>query len=157
MNEEDFMKEAIVICRRGIEAGQTPFGSVIVDRDGRMVSKAHNTVWADCDPTAHAEVGAIRRATSSLGTIALPGCTLYSTCEPCPMCLAACHWAKLDRVVFGAAISDAAAAGFSEMPIPADRMVEFGQSPLILRGGLLSEECARLFKEWKESGQAKVY
>ena len=157
MTEEEFMRKAIAVCRRGIEAGQAPFGSILIDTDGRVVAEAHNTVWSDCDPNAHAEVNVIRRAAGSLGRIALRGCTLYSTCEPCPMCLAACHWAKLDRVVFGAAISDAAAAGFSEMPIPADRMVTLGQSPLIVRGGPLREECSQLFQEWKETGNAKAY
>lgn len=157
MTDADFMRQAIAVCRLGIANGQTPFGSIIVDRDGRLVAEAHNTVWLDTDPTSHAEIAAIRLASKALGEIALQGCTLYSTCEPCPMCLAACHWSKLDRVVFGASISDASSAGFSEMPVPASQLASLGKSPLKIEGGLLREECARLFEEWKASGKARVY
>src|SRR4051812_13423533 len=114
MNDEEFLRRAIEVCRQGIAAGQSPFGAVIV-REGRVVVAAHNTVWRDLDPTAHAEVNALRAAAAALQSIELAGCTLYSTCEPCPMCLAASHWAKVDRVVFGAAIADATAAGFGEL------------------------------------------
>ena len=104
MTDEDFMRLAIEKTREGIAAGQSPFGSAIV-KNGEVVAVTHNTVWKTTDPTAHAEVNCIRRAAASLGTIELAGCTLYSTCEPCPMCLAASHWAKIDRVVFGATIA----------------------------------------------------
>src|SRR5262245_39005406 len=124
MTDEDAMRLAIAACRRGIAAGQSPFGSVILGPDGQVVAEGYNTVWADTDPTAHAEVNTIRLAAGALGRIELSGCTLYSTCEPCPMCLASSHWAALDRVVFGALITDATAAGFREMPIPAERMAE---------------------------------
>jgi tRNA(Arg) A34 adenosine deaminase TadA len=156
MNDEPFMEQAIAACRRGIAAGQTPFGCVIV-KDGRVAAEAHNTVWADTDPSAHAEVNAIRRAARALGSIELAGCTLYTTCEPCPMCLAASHWAKLGRVVFGASIAEAAEAGFSELPISAERMVELGRSPLRVRGGVLREACVALFDEWKAAGRSRTY
>ena len=79
------------------------------------MAATHNTVWRDLDPTAHAEVNCIRSAAKALQTISLSGCEMYSTCEPCPMCLSAIHWSKIDRVVFGATIADAAAAGFCEL------------------------------------------
>jgi tRNA(Arg) A34 adenosine deaminase TadA len=156
MNDEAFLRRAIEVCRAGIDAGQSPFGAVIV-RGGAVVASAHNTVWRDGDPTAHAEVNAIRAAASALKSPDLGGCTLYSTCEPCPMCLGASHWAKLDRVVFGAAIADATAAGFAELRVAAATLAELGRSPLRVEGGLLREECADLFRVWKEAGLSDTY
>src|SRR5438874_11390685 len=111
MTEADVMRVAIEKTREGIDAGQSPFGSVIV-RGGEVVAATHNTVWLTTDPTAHAEVNCIRSAAGKLKTIFLTGCTLYSTTEPCPMCLSAIHWARIERVVSGAPIADASAAGF---------------------------------------------
>src|SRR5947209_10405649 len=108
MDEQAFMWRAIEKAREGIGKRQSPFGAAVV-RDGQVVAAAHNTVWLDTDPTAHAEVNALRQAAVALATIKLAGCVMYTTCEPCPMCLAAIHWAKLDRVVFGATIAAAAA------------------------------------------------
>lgn len=156
MTESDFMRMAIAETREGIAAGQTPFGSIIV-RDGAVVASTHNTVWRDTDPTAHAEVNCLRLAAKTLATIDLKGCTLYSTCEPCPMCLAAIHWAKVDRVVFGASIADAAGAGFAELHVDARVLAEMGRSPLKVEGGLLREECVGLFQEWKDAGLGGAY
>jgi guanine deaminase len=156
VTDRDFLELAIAKTREGIAAGQSPFGSVVV-RDGRVVAVAHNTVWRDIDPTAHAEVNALRAAASVLSTINLAGCTLYSTCEPCPMCLAAIHWAKVARVVFGASIADAARAGFSELPVGARELAEMGRSPLVVEGGLLRQECASLFREWEDAGLGRSY
>ena len=156
MNEEVFMRLAIQKAREGIEAGQTPFGAVIVWGD-EVVAAAHNTVWRDTDPTAHAEINAIRQAALVLQRIDLDGCTIFSTCEPCPMCLSAIHWAKIQRVVFGASIEDAAAAGFSELHIPAERMVQLGGSSVRVEPGPLREECRALFEEWKRRGLSQAY
>jgi tRNA(Arg) A34 adenosine deaminase TadA len=156
MSEQDFMWLAIRKTQEGIAAGQSPFGSVIVQGD-KVVAATHNTVWRDTDPTAHAEVNCIRAAARALSTIALQGCTLYSTTEPCPMCLSAIHWAKIDRVVFGATIADATAAGFSELHVAAKTLAEMGKSPLRVESGLLREECADLFAQWKKSGLARSY
>ena len=93
-----------------------PFGAVIV-KDGKVVAEASNTVTVDNDPTAHAEVNAIRKACAALGTFDLSGCELYTSCEPCPMCLAACYWAHIDRVYYAADREDAAAAGFDDSDI----------------------------------------
>ena len=108
--KKNFMSLAIAKARDGIAAGQSPFGAIIV-RGHDVVAVTHNTVWLDTDPTAHAEVNCIRSAAKALKLIDLSGCEMYSTCEPCPMCLAAIHWSKIDRVVYGATIADAAAAG----------------------------------------------
>ncbi len=156
MTEADFMRAAIAKTRDGIAAGQSPFGSVIV-RDQAIIAATHNTVWLTTDPTAHAEVNCIRAAAKSLNNIALNGCTLYSTTEPCPMCLSAIHWAKIDRVVFGATIADASDAGFAELIIPAKDMARMGRSPLIVESGLLQTECAALFDEWKKAGKCRAY
>ncbi len=150
------MRLAIEKTREGIAGGQSPFGSIIV-KGGEVVALTHNTVWRDTDPTAHAEVNGLRAAAKVLRTIDLAGCTLYSTCEPCPMCLAAIHWAKVDRIVFGASIDDAALAGFRELPIAAETLAELGRSPLVVEGGLLREDCAALFDEWKKAGLCGTY
>ena len=129
MSDEDFMRLAIDKTRDGLKAGQMPFGAVIV-RDGKIIACEHNVVWATTDITAHAEVTAIRKACLVLETIDLAGCSIYSTTEPCPMCFSACHWAKLDRIVYGAAIDDARAAGFSELPISNLEMKRQGGSKI---------------------------
>jgi tRNA(Arg) A34 adenosine deaminase TadA len=156
MSDEAYMRLAIEKTREGIAAGQSPFGSVIV-RDSQVIAATHNTVWRDGDPTAHAEVNCIRQAARELKTIALRGCTLYSTTEPCPMCLAAIHWAKLERVVYGATIADAAAAGFHELYVSAKELASMGRSPLRVEDGLLREECAALFAEWRATGLCPAY
>ena len=156
MDDIAFMREAIARAREGIRAGQTPFGAVVV-RAGRVLVAAHNTVWRDTDPTAHAEVGALRQAALLLSRIDLGGCDLFTTCEPCPMCLAAIHWAKIDRVVFGAGIDDAAAAGFTELLLPAREMVEKGGSRLRVESGVCQQECRELFQLWKEMGLSAPY
>ena len=154
--EQEHMRLAIRKTQEGISRGQSPFGAAIV-RAGEVVAVTHNTVWLTTDPTAHAEVNCIRAAAAALKTIFLHGCTLYSTTEPCPMCLSAIHWAKIERVVFGATIADAKAAGFSELCVPAAALAEMGGSPLVVESGLLQEECAGLFTQWLDSGLAKTY
>jgi tRNA(Arg) A34 adenosine deaminase TadA len=156
MDDTDFMRLAVEKCRAGIAAGQSPFGTAVV-RDGQVLAVTHNTVLRDNDPTAHAEVNGIRAAAAALRTIHLGGCTLYTTCEPCPMCLAAIHWAKIARVVYGATIADATAAGYSELAIPAAEMVRLGGSPLKVEVGPLRDECRDLFRLWKEAGLSATY
>jgi guanine deaminase len=157
MTDQDWMRLSIDTARLGIEAGQTPFGAVIVGKDGQLVVAAHNEVWRTTDITAHAEVTAIRRACRSLTTIDLTGCTIYSTTEPCPMCFAACHWAKLARIVFGSTIADARAAGFSELTVSNADMKRLGGSPVEVMGGVLAVECRELFAEWVSVEGKRVY
>lgn len=154
--DERWMREALAVTRAGIAAGQTPFGCAIV-RAGALVAASHNQVWATGDPTAHAEVTGIRTATAKLRAIALSGCTLYSTCEPCPMCMAAIHWARIERVIFGAAIADAAAAGFHELHLPAADLARLGGSPVRIDAGCLAPECRGLFALWQTHGAARTY
>lgn len=156
MTDLDCMRLAIEKAREGIRIGQTPFGTVIV-KGSEVVAACHNTVWRDFDPTAHAEVNAIRAAAARLRTIDLGGCTLYSTCEPCPMCLAATHWARVDRLVYGALIADAAAAGFHELRFPARELARQGGSQLQFEEGICRDECRALFLAWQQAGLSKTY
>jgi guanine deaminase len=156
MDEKAYMEMAVRKAREGVDAGQSPFGAVVV-KNGKVVAASHNTVWKDCDPTAHAEVNAIRQASAALKSIDLAGAVMYTTCEPCPMCLTAIHWAKIDRVVFGATIADADTAGFTELTIAAKDMVRLGGSPLKVDSGLLQTECADLFHYWLAAAKGKSY
>jgi guanine deaminase len=114
MKTETYLRLAIDEARKGVEAGHGgPFGAVIVYRD-EIVATAHNEVLLHNDPTAHAEIQAIRRASRKLERFHLEGCTLYCTGEPCPMCFSAIHWAHLDRVVYCNTKAEAAAIGFDD-------------------------------------------
>jgi tRNA(Arg) A34 adenosine deaminase TadA len=150
------MKLAIEHADRAIESGQSPFGSVIV-RGGEVLAASHNEVWQRLDPTAHAEVVAIRTAAAAIGSIDLSGCVLYSTCEPCPMCACAIHWAKLDAVCYGAGIADAEFAGFGELTVPIDELYRRGSSPVKLLSRVLRDECAALFPKWKARPGSRAY
>jgi len=156
-DDEKFMRLAIEKTREGMSRGQTPFGACIVTSDGRVAACAHNVVWATTDITAHGEVNTIREACRALGQIDLSGCTIYSTTEPCPMCFSAIHWARIRRIVYGASIADAQAAGFNELVISNESMKNSGRSPVLVEPGCLREECVALFSEWKSSGRARTY
>jgi guanine deaminase len=157
VNDDDrYMRLAIETAKEGIAAGQSPFGAIIV-HNGTVVAAAHNTVWRDTDPTAHAEVNAIRKAAAHLGRIDLRDCTLFSTCEPCPMCLAATHWSKIERLVYGATIDDAAVTGFSELQVGAVALATMGGSPLRIEVGRLPAECRALFALWQRTGLSRSY
>jgi len=150
MDDRDFMEAAIAKTRKGIKEGQGPFGACIAKK-GRIVSCEHNKVWKNTDPTAHAEMEAIRKACKKLKTIDLSNCTIYSTTEPCPMCFSAIHWAKISKIVYGAAISDAKKYGFNELSMPVTMMKKIGKAHVILKPGFMRKECAALFKEWKKA------
>ncbi len=111
--DERWIARAVELARASVQAGGGPFGAVIV-RDGVVLAEASNRVTQELDPTAHAEVGAIRAACARLADFRLRGATLYSSCEPCPMCLGAIHWARLERLVFACSRTDAATAGFDD-------------------------------------------
>lgn len=109
-----FLAQAVALSRTHMQAGQGgPFGAVIV-RDGVMIAEGWNEVTSSNDPTAHAEVVAIRRACAALGAFSLKGATLYTSCEPCPMCLASAYWARVDRIVYANTRDEAAAIGFDD-------------------------------------------
>lgn len=156
MTEKTFMKKAVEKARLGIRRGQTPFGACVV-KNGRIVSCAHNGVWASCDITAHAEIRAIRTACKKLKSVHLRGCTLYSTCEPCPMCFSACHWAQLDKIVFGSSIPDAQNIGFNELALSNRTMKRLGKSAVKIRSGFLRNNCLDVFRTWQTQGTRKTY
>lgn len=113
MEHDYFMRQAIALAVENVKNGGGPFGAVIV-KDGRVVATGVNRVVPNNDPTAHAEVNAIRAACVKLGTFNLSGCVLYTSCEPCPMCLGAIYWAHIDKIYYGATQYDAAAVGFDD-------------------------------------------
>lgn len=114
MQNEQFMKEAIMLAGLNVaEGGGGPFGAVVV-KDNKIVGRGRNRVTSSGDPTAHAEVEAIRDACKNLGTYILGDCVIYTSCEPCPMCLGAIYWARLSRIYFAATRQDAASAGFDD-------------------------------------------
>lgn len=154
--DQKFMRQAIEKARDGISQGETPFGACIA-KNGDVIACEHNVVWEATDITAHAEVHAIRVACHKLNAIHLTGCTIYATCEPCPMCFSACHWARLKKIVFGASITDAGEAGFNELSITNDEMKQHGKSPLIIEAGFMRDECVELFRIWKKRPDWKVY
>lgn len=123
---EDFIEEAIELAVNSVRQGGGPFAAVVV-RESRLIATGVNSVTASNDPTAHAEVTAIRAACQTLRTFQLTGCELYCSCEPCPMCLGAIYWARLDKIYFAANRNDAAAAAFddsliyNELALPPER------------------------------------
>lgn len=144
-----FMRKAIALSIENIQKGGGPFGAVIV-KDGKIVACGVNRVTAETDPTAHAEVNAIRKASKKLGTYDLTGCEIYSSCEPCPMCLGAVYWAHLDKMYFGNSKGDARNIGFDDSFIydeielkPEKRSIQTTQ--------LLPEEAIVAFKAWTKA------
>jgi guanine deaminase len=148
-NHNEFMAEAIRQAGKNIESGNGgPFGAVVV-KDGKIVGAAANRVTSTNDPTAHAEVVAIREACKALETFDLSGCEIYASCEPCPMCLGAVMWARLEKLYYAANREDAAKAGFDDeffykelsLP-PAQRQLPIAQ--------LMQDEAIEVFEKWNE-------
>lgn len=148
MDNIKHMRHCIALSEKMMRANQGgPFGAVIV-KDGQVISEGFNQVTSTNDPTAHAEVVAIRNACASLGTFDLAGCEIYTSCEPCPMCLSAIYWARLDKIYFANTRDDAARIGFDDeflyreisTPMKARRI------PIIR---LLGEEAIEAFREWE--------
>ena len=147
MKHEDYMREAIRLAETGMRGGRGgPFGCVIV-RKGEIVGRGHNRVTSANDPTAHAEVVAIREACAALETFQLADCTLYTSCEPCPMCLSAIYWARIPEVYYANTRQDAAAIGFDDdfiyqqVPLPPEKRA-------ITMRPLLRDEAQATFRGW---------
>ena len=155
MTDEDFMRLAIQAAWQGVEKGEMPFGACIMRKE-QVISVAHNSAHANMDTTAHAEVQAIREASHRLKTLELTGCTIYSTCEPCPMCFTACVWAKVGKIVFACQIEDAERTGIRQVPISSARMNQLGQSSVELVGDVLREESLKLFEAWRRGETRSV-
>ena len=150
------MKEAIALSEENVKKGLGgPFGAVIV-KNGKIIAKSANTVTTTNDPTAHAEVATIRLACQALNTFNLEGCIIYTSCEPCPMCLGAIYWARLDKMYYGNSKADAAAVGFDDQFIyeeidlkPEDRKLKSER--------ILADEALVAFNDWKISAQRIDY
>lgn len=147
MNDDDFMRAAIALSHRVMAEGKGgPFGAVIV-RDGEIIAEGRNEVTSANDPTAHAEVSAIRQACRKLGTFALTDCDIYTSCEPCPMCLSAIYWARLRRMVYANAREDAARIGFDDEFLYQEVAKAIDDRTLPTRR-LLPDEAIEAFKAW---------
>lgn len=150
------MKEAIELAgENAASVTGGPFGALIV-KDGKIISARTNSVTPDKDPTAHAEVNAIREACRKLDTFDLSGCTLYTSCEPCPMCLSAAYWAKVDKIYFSAGRGDAADAGFSDAFIY-DEFSKSMEDRSIPIEQIMSEEGKGPFNLWKKNDEKIPY
>ena len=154
-NDFLFMRRAIELSLENVKKGGGPFGAVIT-REGEILAESCNLVTANNDPTAHAEINVIRAAARKLETFDLSGCVIYSSCEPCPMCLGAIYWAGIEKVVFANTTSDAKNIGFNDALIyeeisrpPQERKIKFRQ--------LLREEALEAFKAWEESDNKVEY
>jgi len=143
----EFLRRAIALATENAVSGAGgPFGAVIV-RDGKIVGEGVNTVTTGNDPTAHGEVNAIRAAAKALGTFVLAGCELYTSCEPCPMCLAASYWARIDAIYYGACAADAARAGFDDAFLY-DEMRKDAGARALPATQLLGDEAWASFAAW---------
>lgn len=145
MNEK-FMERAIELASNSIDKAGGPFGAVVV-KDGKIIAEASNCVTLHNDPTAHAEVEAIRKACKELNTFDLSGCEVYTSCEPCPMCLSSMYWARIDRYYYGCTQDDAKNIGFDDSFIykeialkPEDRSIKSAQ--------ILHDKAIVAFKKW---------
>lgn len=151
-----FLREAIKASRANVGTSSGgPFGAVIV-KDGEIIARASNEVLKTNDPTAHAEVVAIRRACEALSSFQLDGCIIYASCEPCPMCLGAIYWARPAAIYYAAGREDAAAIGFDDDFIYRE-IAEIPEHRIIPAYTMLKEEAIRVFKEWDESGSKIPY
>ena len=152
---KEFMRRAIALASESVNLGGGPFGAVIV-KDGVIVAEGSNSVTILNDPTAHAEVSAIREACRRLGTFHLSGCTIYTSCEPCPMCLGAIYWAGIKQIFYGNTRRDAAAINFAD-----DFIYEELERPLDRRRlpirPLLRDEAQQSFRLWQQKTDRVEY
>jgi len=153
--DKKYMREAIRLANESVKAGGGPFGAVIV-KDGEIIAGRSNSVTIDNDPTAHAEVNTIREACRKLGTFDLSGCVVYTSCEPCPMCLGALYWAHIDRIYSGNTREDACEIDFADNFIyeEIDRPLEERTVPII---PLLRDEALQTFRMWTEKEDKTEY
>ena len=153
--DREYMREAIRLADESVRNGGGPFGAVIV-KDGEIVAGCSNSVTLHNDPTAHAEVSTIREACRKLGSFDPSDCVIYTSCEPCPMCLGAIYWARIDRIYYGNNRNDAAAIGFADNFIyeELERPLEQRTVPII---PLLRDEALSSFRLWEENTERIDY
>lgn len=152
---EEIMRRAIALALENVRAGGGPFAALVV-KDGHVVAQGANQVTLSNDPTAHAEIVAIRAACNALGTFQLTGCDLYTTSEPCPMCLGAIYWARPARVFYAGTAADAAAAGFDDAYIY-DELKRPLSERHIPMAELLREEARAIFEAWNAKADKTRY
>ncbi len=153
---EPFLREAIRLSQEKMDANEGgPFGAVIV-KDGEIISKGWNCVTSANDPTAHGEISAIRNACEKLGTFTLEGCDIYSSCEPCPMCMAAIYWARLDACYFAGSMADAADAGFDDRELYAEIARPWTDRNIAMKQALQAE-AQHVFNAWKNKSDKILY
>ena len=145
--DQHHLRRAIALSREKMLAGAGgPFGAVVA-RGPDVLAEGWNQVTTHCDPTAHAEIVALRGAAAQMRNFSLAGCVLYTSCEPCPMCLAAAYWARIDRIVFAATRADAAAGGFDDAFLYDELARPLAQRRLPM-GQALHDEAAAVFADW---------
>jgi len=144
----EIMRHAIALAVASVRSGGGPFAAVVV-KDGKVVAEGANRVTLTNDPTAHAEIVVIREACHELGAFQLTGCDLYTTCEPCPMCLGAIYWARFARVCYASNAADAAQAGFDDASIYEELKKQVSQR-LIPMSQLLRDEALAVFAAWRD-------
>jgi guanine deaminase len=159
LNEQDktFMREAIYLSLQGMRKGEGgPFGCVVVNTEGVIIGSGNNRVTSTNDPTAHAEVVAIREACRNIGSFQLEGCTIYTSCEPCPMCLGAIYWARPARLVYACTRKDAADIDFDDAFLYKE-LVQPRLKRKIVTLQVLRAEALVVFKEWKIKNDKTAY
>ena len=149
------MREAIRLASANVENGGGPFGAVIA-RGGEIIATGVNRVTANCDPTAHAEVSAIRAAAQKLGTFNLSGCDIYSSCEPCPLCLGAIYWARLDRLFYGNTKADAKAINFDDSFIYDQLDLDYDKRSIKCEH-FMRDAAQKAFRKWAEKEDKVAY
>jgi tRNA(Arg) A34 adenosine deaminase TadA len=150
-----YMRKAIDLAKKSVEKGGGPFGAIIV-KDGIIVAQGYNCVTLNNDPTAHAEVSVIRRACKKLNTFDLSGCYIYTSCEPCPMCLSAIYWAHIDSIYYGCTKTDAKEIGFDDSFIY-DQIDLKPEKRSIPANNLLHSEAMDVFRIWNEKEDKVEY
>lgn len=156
MTKEELMRKAIELSKENVNNGGGPFGAVIATKEGEIIATGVNRVTASCDPTAHAEVSAIRAAAATLGTFNLSGYEIYTSCEPCPMCLGAIYWARLDRLYFAGDRNDAEQAGFDDSLIYREVVLDPSARSLHTER-LLGDEALAAFEAWRAQADRTDY
>lgn len=155
MEKKELMHRAIQLSIESVKNGGGPFGAVIA-KGGEIIAEASNSVTIDHDPTAHAEVNAIRKATAKLGTFDLSGCDIFTSCEPCPMCLGAIYWAHLDRIYYANDRKDAANIGFDDDFIYEEISIPVSQRKKPMEAFMRSE-AIKAFQMWIEKDDKVEY
>lgn len=147
-NEETYMRHAIEVARQNIAKGEFPFGCCIVT-DNNIIVSACNTSFSSNDPTAHAEINAIRKLCNKLGKTTLESAVIFATTEPCTMCMGAISWARIPRLVYGISLNKSLEYGFDEIRLDSRKVAEYLPYKIEIVEGFLEEECKELYSLWE--------